>query len=120
MDEAAKRFPPGVEYKSIYDTTVFVRDSIKSVITTLLEATLLVVLAVLVIVIVTFDWNRIKPTLNEKVSEALHRPFPSSERQVAVFHPVVGPTTHLLLLGIAKLVHGGTVAAQTIGGDRLR
>ncbi|EPN43908.1 AsmA family protein, partial [Pseudomonas syringae] len=37
--------------------------------------TLLLVLAVLVIVIVTFDWNRIKPTLNEKVSEALHRPF---------------------------------------------
>ncbi|EKG34927.1 hypothetical protein Pav013_4309 [Pseudomonas syringae pv. avellanae str. ISPaVe013] len=38
-------------------------------------ATLLVVLAILVIVIVTFDWNRIKPTLNAKVSEALHRPF---------------------------------------------
>jgi uncharacterized protein involved in outer membrane biogenesis len=38
-------------------------------------ATLLLVLAVLVIVIATFDWNRIKPTLNEKVSEALHRPF---------------------------------------------
>ncbi|MBC7990600.1 MAG: multidrug efflux RND transporter permease subunit [Luteimonas sp.] len=47
MDEAAKRFPPGIEYKSIYDTTVFVRDSIKSVITTLLEATLLVVLVVI-------------------------------------------------------------------------
>ncbi len=47
MDEAAKRFPPGVEYKSIYDTTVFVRDSIKSVVTTLLEATLLVVLVVI-------------------------------------------------------------------------
>jgi len=38
-------------------------------------ATLLVVLAVVVIVIATFDWNRIKPTLNEKVSAALHRPF---------------------------------------------
>ncbi len=38
-------------------------------------AVLLLVLAVLVIVIATFDWNRIKPTLNEKVSEALHRPF---------------------------------------------
>ena len=38
-------------------------------------AILLLVLAVLVIVIATFDWNRIKPTLNEKVSEALHRPF---------------------------------------------
>jgi multidrug efflux pump len=47
MDEAAKRFPPGIEYKSIYDTTIFVRDSIKSVITTLLEATLLVVLVVI-------------------------------------------------------------------------
>ena len=38
-------------------------------------AVLLLVLAVLVIVIATFDWNRIKPTLNEKVSAALHRPF---------------------------------------------
>lgn len=38
-------------------------------------AIVLLVLAVLVIVIATFDWNRIKPTLNEKVSEALHRPF---------------------------------------------
>ncbi|UVL30019.1 AsmA family protein [Pseudomonas donghuensis] len=38
-------------------------------------ASLLLVLAVLVIVIATFDWNRVKPTLNAKVSEALHRPF---------------------------------------------
>lgn len=36
---------------------------------------LLLVLTLLVIVIATFDWNRIKPTLNAKVSEALHRPF---------------------------------------------
>ena len=47
MDELSKQFPPGVEYKSIYDTTIFVRDSIKSVVTTLLEATLLVVLVVI-------------------------------------------------------------------------
>src|SRR3990170_3037163 len=47
MDELSERFPPGVEYKSIYDTTIFVRDSIKSVVTTLLEATLLVVLVVI-------------------------------------------------------------------------
>ncbi|WP_426233256.1 AsmA family protein [Pseudomonas sp. TWP3-2] len=32
-------------------------------------------LAVLVLVIVFFDWNRIKPPLNAKVSEELHRPF---------------------------------------------
>ncbi|WP_055127207.1 AsmA family protein [Pseudomonas mediterranea] len=38
-------------------------------------ASLVVLLAVLVLVIVFFDWNRIKPTLNAKVSEELHRPF---------------------------------------------
>ena len=47
MDELAKRFPPGIEYKSIYDTTIFVRDSIKAVVTTLMEAVLLVVLVVI-------------------------------------------------------------------------
>ena len=38
-------------------------------------ASLLLVLVLLVIFIATFDWNRAKPFLNEKVSEALHRPF---------------------------------------------
>ena len=38
-------------------------------------ASLLVLVAILVVVIATFDWNRVKPTLNAKVSEALHRPF---------------------------------------------
>ncbi|PWB32973.1 AsmA family protein [Pseudomonas sp. SDI] len=38
-------------------------------------ATLLLVLAVLLIVIARFDWNRVKPLLNEKVSAALQRPF---------------------------------------------
>ena len=47
MDALRPGLPPGVEIQSIYDTTVFVRDSIKSVITTLLEATLLVVLVVI-------------------------------------------------------------------------
>lgn len=47
MDELQKRFPPGVEYHTVYDTTIFVRDSIKAVVSTLLEATLLVVLVVI-------------------------------------------------------------------------
>lgn len=47
MDDIRPTLPPGVEIQSIYDTTVFVRDSIKSVISTLLEATLLVVLVVI-------------------------------------------------------------------------
>ena len=47
MEEVRKTLPPGVEITSVYDTTVFVRDSIKSVVSTLLEATLLVVLVVI-------------------------------------------------------------------------
>ncbi len=46
MDELETRFPDGVEYEAVYDTTIFVRDSIKSVVATLLEAVLLVVLVV--------------------------------------------------------------------------
>ncbi|MBG4161464.1 AsmA family protein [Pseudomonas aeruginosa] len=38
-------------------------------------ASLVLLLAALVVFIATFDWNLIKPTLNEKVSAALNRPF---------------------------------------------
>jgi Uncharacterized protein involved in outer membrane biogenesis len=38
-------------------------------------ASLVVLLFVLVLIIAFFDWNRIKPPLNAKVSEELHRPF---------------------------------------------
>ncbi len=47
MDELQQSFPPGIEYRTVYDTTIFVRDSIKAVVTTLLEAVLLVVLVVI-------------------------------------------------------------------------
>ncbi|HEY5850134.1 MAG TPA: multidrug efflux RND transporter permease subunit [Lysobacter sp.] len=47
MDEMNKRFPAGVKYEAVYDTTIFVRDSIKAVVTTLLEAIALVVLVVI-------------------------------------------------------------------------
>jgi hydrophobe/amphiphile efflux-1 (HAE1) family protein len=43
-----ERFPPGIDYRINYDTTKFVRASIKSVLTTLIEAVLLVVLVVVV------------------------------------------------------------------------
>ncbi|GGX87716.1 multidrug efflux RND transporter permease subunit [Litchfieldella qijiaojingensis] len=46
MDELAQWFPEGVEYEAVYDTTIFVRDSIEAVVKTLLEAVLLVVLVV--------------------------------------------------------------------------
>ncbi|MCV3242514.1 efflux RND transporter permease subunit [Mesorhizobium sp. ZC-5] len=47
MDELATRFPPGIEWTSVYNTTVFVRDSINAVVSTLLEAVVLVVLVVI-------------------------------------------------------------------------
>ncbi|MEO0574290.1 MAG: multidrug efflux RND transporter permease subunit [Pseudomonadota bacterium] len=48
MEELSERFPPGMSWDVAYDPTVFVRESIKSVITTLLEAVLLVVLVVVI------------------------------------------------------------------------
>lgn len=36
---------------------------------------LILLLAGLVLVIAFFDWNRVKPIINDKVSQELHRPF---------------------------------------------
>jgi hydrophobe/amphiphile efflux-1 (HAE1) family protein len=47
MEELKENFPEGLDYSIVYDPTVFVRDSIKAVIHTLLEAILLVVLVVI-------------------------------------------------------------------------
>jgi uncharacterized protein involved in outer membrane biogenesis len=38
-------------------------------------AIVLLSLIALIVVFVTFDWNRLKPTINERVSAAIHRPF---------------------------------------------
>ncbi|MHA3771010.1 efflux RND transporter permease subunit [Verrucomicrobiota bacterium sgz303538] len=48
MAELKKRFPTGVDYGINYDPTRFVRESVKSVLHTLVEAILLVVLVVIV------------------------------------------------------------------------
>jgi hydrophobe/amphiphile efflux-1 (HAE1) family protein len=48
MAELAKAFPEGVKWSVEYDPTVFVRESIDSVVTTLLEAVALVVLVVVI------------------------------------------------------------------------
>ncbi|WP_171961974.1 efflux RND transporter permease subunit [Bordetella trematum] len=47
MQELARDFPPGVEYRIEYDTTQFVQSSIVAVVHTLLEAVALVVLVVI-------------------------------------------------------------------------
>ncbi len=48
MEELKGRFPEGVDYRIYYDTTVFVEESITSVIHTLIEAFILVFIVVLV------------------------------------------------------------------------
>jgi multidrug efflux pump len=48
MEELKKDFPEGVEYSVVYDPTQFVRESIRAVIHTLLEAIALVVLVVII------------------------------------------------------------------------
>lgn len=46
MEELSGQFPAGMEYLTVYDTTIFVSESINAVVKTLLEAVLLVVLVV--------------------------------------------------------------------------
>lgn len=48
MDEMSENFPPGLEYRVIYNPTEFVDESVKAVYRTLIEATLLVVLVVFI------------------------------------------------------------------------
>ena len=47
MEELKQNFPEGIDYKIVYDPTVFVRESINAVIHTLLEALALVVIVVI-------------------------------------------------------------------------
>ncbi|GHU17102.1 multidrug efflux RND transporter permease subunit [Alphaproteobacteria bacterium] len=48
MDELSKGFPEGIKHKVVFDTTGFVKNSVKEVVKTLLEAVALVFLVVLV------------------------------------------------------------------------
>jgi multidrug efflux pump len=46
MTDAGKRFPPGLEYRIVYDPTQFIQQSVDAVMETILEAILLVVIVV--------------------------------------------------------------------------
>src|SRR5271157_692890 len=48
MEELAKRFPKGLQYAIVYNTTTFVEQSVEAVIHTLIEAIVLVLIVVLV------------------------------------------------------------------------
>jgi hydrophobe/amphiphile efflux-1 (HAE1) family protein len=48
MDELSKSFPPGMEYRVVYNTTEFIQQSVDEVIKTLFEAALLVVIVIIV------------------------------------------------------------------------
>ena len=66
MKELKTRFPDGVDYDIGYDTTPFIRESVKDVVQTLLEAVVLVGLVVLVFL---QDWRAmILPMIDVPVS----------------------------------------------------
>lgn len=66
MERAKKRFPLGVDYSIVYDTTTFVQESIDSVKHTLIEAFILVFIVVLVFL---QDWRAtILPMIDVPVS----------------------------------------------------
>jgi multidrug efflux pump len=48
MEELRPRFPPGVEYQIVYDTTPFIQESVSEVFRTLVDAVVLVALVMLV------------------------------------------------------------------------
>ncbi len=48
MAELKTNFPPGLDYAVTYDTTIFVRDSLRDVVKTLFEGVLLVVIVVMI------------------------------------------------------------------------
>src|SRR5216117_2553360 len=48
MERLRQRFPPGLEYRIVFDTTGFTRESIRAVLHTLVEAMILVVLVVVI------------------------------------------------------------------------
>src|SRR5216117_1294784 len=48
MERLKQRFPPGLDYRIVFDTTGFTRESIRAVLHTLVEAMILVVLVVVI------------------------------------------------------------------------
>ncbi len=54
LEELSKSFPPGIKYVIAFDTTTVVGDSVKEVVTTLIEA---VIIVILVIFLFLLDWR---------------------------------------------------------------
>ena len=66
MEELKKRFPVGLDYKIVYDTTPFIRESVDEVFATLRDAVILVAIVVLVFL---QDWKAmILPMIDVPVS----------------------------------------------------
>src|SRR3546814_1253381 len=54
MEEVSTHFPDGIKYEAVYDTTIFVRGSIKAVVSTQLDT---VVLMVRVVILFLQTWH---------------------------------------------------------------
>ncbi len=66
MEELKKRFPDGLDYRIVYDTTPFIRESVDEVFSTLVDAVILVAIVVLLFL---QDWRAmILPMIDVPVS----------------------------------------------------
>ncbi len=107
MEELKRDFPEDVDYSIIYDPTIFVRDSIKSVVITLFEA---VALVVLVVILFLQTWRAsIIPLLAVPVSIvgtfALMLPFGFSINALSLFG---------LVLAIGIVVDDAIVVVENV------
>ncbi|MBI3606469.1 MAG: efflux RND transporter permease subunit [Nitrospirae bacterium] len=107
MEELKKGFPQGVDYSIVYDPTIFVRDSIKAVVETLIIAVLLVVL---VVILFLQTWRAsIIPLLAVPVSVvgtfALMLPFGFSINALSLFG---------LVLSIGIVVDDAIVVVENV------
>jgi len=103
LAELKKNFPPGVDYRVIYDTTLFARESIRAVMHTLFEAVLLVVLVVIVFL---QNWR----------SASNAEMFPAGFRALGLGKVVGTPTMGAVIgTGSYSLIDGSTVRTPGVG-----
>ncbi|MBS0285847.1 MAG: efflux RND transporter permease subunit [Proteobacteria bacterium] len=107
MEELKRDFPEDIDYSIIYDPTIFVKDSIKAVVTTLFEA---VALVVLVVILFLQTWRAsIIPLLAVPVSIvgtfALMLPFGFSINALSLFG---------LVLAIGIVVDDAIVVVENV------
>src|SRR6516164_1792138 len=95
MDQLAKSFPPGLVYSIPFDTTVFVRESIKEVWKTLFEAAILVLIAIVLAIGIVVDDAIV---VVEGAAHHIDRGVPAKEAAIQAMNELFGPIVGITLV----------------------